>query len=120
MFVPLPDGESFFVWRNADRTKEELARLHPRDADDYDRWCAFWDEAVALLRPVFDDPKAIERRAVPARQRREDSIYQLAVAGSAAETRRALLRAPGDPGRVRVAGDRRDVGERPRSRARRG
>jgi phytoene dehydrogenase-like protein len=85
MFVPLPDGGSFFVWRNADRTKEELARLHPGDADNYDRWCAFWEEAVALLRPVFDDPKAVNVERY-LHGKGKDSIYQLAVAGSAAET----------------------------------
>ncbi|TMK53236.1 MAG: NAD(P)/FAD-dependent oxidoreductase [Actinobacteria bacterium] len=27
MFVPLPDGRHFFVWRDAARTREEIARI---------------------------------------------------------------------------------------------
>jgi phytoene dehydrogenase-like protein len=84
MFVPLPDGDSFFVWRSAERTREEIARLHPRDGDAYPRWCAFWEEATALLRPVFDDREAIDPERYLDGKGKSD-VYRLAVAGSAAE-----------------------------------
>ncbi|HEU4868265.1 MAG TPA: NAD(P)/FAD-dependent oxidoreductase, partial [Actinomycetota bacterium] len=41
MFVPLPDDRHFFVWRDGDRTREELAKIHPPDADAYVRWGRF-------------------------------------------------------------------------------
>ncbi|HEX2178635.1 MAG TPA: NAD(P)/FAD-dependent oxidoreductase [Actinomycetota bacterium] len=87
MFVPLPDGRHFFVWRDAARTREELARIHPPDADAYPRWGRFWEEAVELLRPFVETPappppEQVEREL--ARRGRSD-VWRLAVAGSAAE-----------------------------------
>src|SRR4051812_18639000 len=93
LFVPLPDGRHFFVWRDSSRTREELARLHGPDADAYPRWGAFWDEAVALLRPLAeapDPPSLVDVERMLARKGRED-VWRLAVAGSAAETVEAFF-----------------------------
>lgn len=84
MFVPLPDGSSFFVWRDANRTAEEIGKLHPHDGDNYLKWCAFWDDVTKLLRPVFDDVEAIDVERYLKQRNRED-VYRLAVMGSAAE-----------------------------------
>lgn len=87
VFVPLPDGRSFRVWRDGQRTREELAAVHGPDGDAYARWSAFWDEAVALLRPLVEDPSPpvpAQVEAFLARRGRSD-VWRLAVAGSAAE-----------------------------------
>lgn len=87
LFVPLPDGRHFFVWRDPARTREELVRISPADADAYGRWGRFWDEAVAQLRPLVEDPDPpppAEVEAALARRGRSD-LWRLAVAGSAAE-----------------------------------
>ena len=87
LFVPLPGGRSLRVWRDGGRTREELAAVHGPDGDAYARWSAFWDEAVALLRPLVEDPSPptpAEVEASLARRGRSD-IWRLAVAGSAAE-----------------------------------
>lgn len=88
MFIPLPEGQHLFIWRDSDRTREEITRIHPPDADAYLRWNAFWDEAVALLRPMVDSPDPpnldeVEKYLVS--KGRED-VWRLAVAGSAAAT----------------------------------
>ncbi|MEX2393263.1 MAG: NAD(P)/FAD-dependent oxidoreductase, partial [Actinomycetota bacterium] len=93
LFVPLPDGTSFFVWRNAERTRDELSTLHPRDADAYRRWSAFWDEVVDLLRPVIDEVEEIDVERYLADRGRQD-IYRLAVAGSAADLVEAFFEHP--------------------------
>jgi phytoene dehydrogenase-like protein len=93
MFVPMLDGSSFFVWRDAARTREEIAQLHPHDGDAYERWCGFWDETIELLRPVFDDPQAVDPEKYLARKGRSD-IYRLAIAGSAAELVEAFFEHP--------------------------
>lgn len=87
LFVPLPDGRHFFVWRDGARTKEELEKIHPPDADAYLRWGRFWGEAVTLLRPFVESaspppPAEVEREL--SRRGRSD-IWRLAVAGSAAD-----------------------------------
>lgn len=84
MFVPLPNGEHFFVWRDPARTREEIARLSRADSDGYTRWSAFWDDAVAGLRPLVEAPDPptlaeVERIVGP-------DVWRWAVAGSAAET----------------------------------
>lgn len=87
MFVPLPDGRSFRVWRDGVRTREELAAIHRPDGDGYLRWSAFWDGAVALLRPLVEDPSPPTPAEVETwldRQGRSD-VWRLAVAGSAAD-----------------------------------
>jgi phytoene dehydrogenase-like protein len=87
MFVPLPDGRHFFVWRDSARTKAEIARIDARDADAYDRWNAFWEEVADVVRPLIlaEPPSlhALEDRL--ASQGRSD-LFRLAVAGSAADT----------------------------------
>lgn len=87
MFVPLPDGRHFFVWRDGDRTREELHKVHPPDADAYLRWGRFWEETVALLRPFAESaspPPPAEVEKELARRGRSD-VWRLAVAGSVAE-----------------------------------
>lgn len=88
MFVPLPDGRHFFVWRDQARTRDELARIHRSDADAYPRWSAFWEEAASLLRPFVEDPdppppSGVEREL---RRRGRSDVWRLAVSGSAAGT----------------------------------
>lgn len=83
MFVPLPDGRHFFVWRDEQRTQEALARISPVDADAYPRWCRFWAAAADTLRPLVDavdPPPLADVEQIVGRE-----IWRLAVAGSAAE-----------------------------------
>lgn len=84
MFVPLPDGSHFFIWRDAARTRDELARIHPADADGYTRWSAFWDEAVELFRPLVEDVRAHDPKKYLSDRGRSD-LYEKAVLGSAAD-----------------------------------
>lgn len=95
MFVPLPGGRHFFVWRDAARTREELARIHPPDAEGYRRWGAFWEEAVALLRPFAEDPAPPPPEGVEAAlgARGREDVWRLAVAGSAAGAVEAFFEA---------------------------
>jgi phytoene dehydrogenase-like protein len=103
MFVPMPDGSSFFVWRDVGRTEQELARMHPHDGEAYTRWNKFWDETVRLIRPAFDDPNPVDLESYLARLGRED-IYRLAVAGSAAECVEAFFEHPSIQGAFATQG----------------
>ncbi|MFN2614356.1 MAG: phytoene desaturase family protein [Actinomycetota bacterium] len=83
MFVPSLDGRHFFVWRDEARTRDQIARVSPRDADAYPRWNAFWDAVADTVRPlILSPPPSLSEleRALPS------DIYRYAIVGSAAET----------------------------------
>lgn len=96
MFVPFPDGSHVFVWRDEDRTREEIARLSPADADAYPKWCAFWDEAAKRLRPFLVDPDPPGAAEIEAAVGRE--VWEDAVAGSAADVVERFFTHPGVQG----------------------
>jgi beta-carotene ketolase (CrtO type) len=52
-FFPYQDGSSWLVWRDVDRTCEELARFAPGEVEPYRRWHEFWVHALHLLE-AFD------------------------------------------------------------------
>ena len=91
-FVPLPDGRHFLVWRDGSRTRAELARIHPPDADGYGRWCAFWDETTPVLRPLLEDPDPPRLREVERLVGRD--LYDACIAGSAADLVGRFFEAP--------------------------
>lgn len=92
VFAPFPDGSHLFVWRDPERTRDELARIRAPDADAYPPWSRFWQDATARLRPLFeaDDPPTLAEveRELPA------DVWRLAVAGSAADTVAAFFTSP--------------------------
>ena len=87
MFVPLPDGRHFFVWRDAARTRDEISKIDAHDADAYDRWNRFWDDVADVVRPLIlaEPPSLGALEKMMADQGRSD-MFRLAIAGSAAET----------------------------------
>jgi phytoene dehydrogenase-like protein len=85
MFVPSPDGgASFFVWRDVERTQVELSRIHTNDAEAYGAWCAFWDDAVEVIRPMLETSEAIDPKAYLIDRGRSD-LYERLIEGSAAD-----------------------------------
>lgn len=52
-FFPYPDGASWLVWRDVDRTCDELAAFCPQEVDNYRRWHDFWTQALHMLE-AFD------------------------------------------------------------------
>ena len=96
MFVPLPDGRHFFVWRDPARTREEVERIHPKDADGYERFGAWWEGAVGLLRPFVESsepPSLLEVERFLRSKGRAD-VWEMAIAGSAAANVESFFTAP--------------------------
>jgi beta-carotene ketolase (CrtO type) len=52
-FFPYDDGSSWLVWRDVEKTCEELARFAPQEVESYRRWHEFWEHALHLLE-AFD------------------------------------------------------------------
>jgi len=48
-FFPHDDGSSWLVWRDVDRTCEELATFAPDEVESYRQWHEFWEHALHLL-----------------------------------------------------------------------
>jgi len=87
MFVPQPDGGHFFVWRDAARTREEIARINAHDADAYDRWNAFWDDVAGVIRPlILAEPPSLSALEKQMADQGRSEMFRLAIAGSAADT----------------------------------
>ena len=86
LFIPLPDDGHLFIWRDPNRTNQELEKFSPGEAEGYRRFNAFWDEAVALLRPLLlrEAPSLAEVRT-QAQRSGQGEIFRLAVEASAAE-----------------------------------
>jgi phytoene dehydrogenase-like protein len=86
LFIPLPDARHLFVWRDPRRTREELEKFDPGEADSYERFNSFWSRAVEFLRPFLlrDAPGLADLRA-EAQRRDLGDIFPLAVEASAAE-----------------------------------
>ncbi|MHB8511722.1 MAG: phytoene desaturase family protein [Actinomycetota bacterium] len=92
MFVPLSDGRHFFIWRDAARTRAELEKINPKDAESHARWNAFWDTAISAVRPLIESMtppslRDVERMLGP-------DLFSMAVAGSAADTVRGFFDSP--------------------------
>ncbi|HEV2685721.1 MAG TPA: NAD(P)/FAD-dependent oxidoreductase [Actinomycetota bacterium] len=87
MFLPQPDGRHFFVWRDAARTREEIAQIDAHDADAYDRWNAFWDDVAGVIRPlILAEPPSLSALEKQMADQGRSEMFRLAIAGSAADT----------------------------------
>jgi phytoene dehydrogenase-like protein len=88
MFVPLPDGRHYFVWRDDERTAEELRKISAKDGDGYLRWVAFWRDAVGPLRELVEaaNPPPLPEIETHLKQIGREDLWPLAIAGSATET----------------------------------
>ncbi len=84
MFVPLPDGRHYFVWRDSERTRDELDRIHRGDGEAYLQWSAFWKDAVRIFRPALESLEAVDIERYLHSLGRDD-LYRRIVQGSAAD-----------------------------------
>ncbi|HJR19055.1 MAG TPA: NAD(P)/FAD-dependent oxidoreductase [Actinomycetota bacterium] len=86
LFIPLPGRGHLFIWRDAARTREELERFSPDEADGYERYNAFWAEAIALLRPLLlREAPSLAALRTQAQRAGQGDVFRLAVEASAAE-----------------------------------
>ncbi len=93
MFVPLPEGRHYFVWRDVERTREELERIHRGDGDAYMQWSAFWEDAVRVFRPALESLEAVDIERYLHTLGRDD-LYRLIIRGSAADLVERFFSAP--------------------------
>ena len=54
--LPLRDGQCMAFWEDEARTKEEIARISPGDADRLEEWLELWERAAGLVHPFFLRP----------------------------------------------------------------
>ena len=51
--LPFRDGEYLAFWEDEARTRAEIARLNPADANRFGDWTDLWERAAALVHPFF-------------------------------------------------------------------
>jgi phytoene dehydrogenase-like protein len=51
--LPFRDGRYLAFWQDEARTREEIARFNPRDAERLGDWLALWERAAGLVHPFF-------------------------------------------------------------------
>lgn len=84
--LPLRDGEYLAFWADESRTREEIARINPRDADRLSDWLAFWERAAALVHPFFlRQPPTREEIREHARERGEEALLDRLLSASIAD-----------------------------------
>ncbi len=69
-FAPFPDGDSFFIYRDLDRTVDHLNAKYPGEGDAYRRFCTDWLPFSRTVRDVFlqtPSPFGIGRTAIRGR-----------------------------------------------------
>ncbi|RME21744.1 MAG: NAD(P)/FAD-dependent oxidoreductase [Deltaproteobacteria bacterium] len=54
-FTPLPDGRSLCRWPDPARTREEISRFSPRDAEVYPEFGRTMGRLARFVRPIIDD-----------------------------------------------------------------
>ena len=65
-FLPLPDGDSLVRWSDPERTRREIARFSPRDAEVYPEFGLAMGKLARVAKHVIDhpapDPAALDPR----------------------------------------------------------
>lgn len=51
--LPFRDGQYLAFWEDEERTREEIARINPRDANRFGDWLELWERAAGLVHPFF-------------------------------------------------------------------
>jgi phytoene dehydrogenase-like protein len=86
LFIPLPEGGSLLIWRDPARTREELRRFSPSEAEGYERYGRFWDQAIPFLRSfLLRDAPPLEEVRTSAQRSGLGEVFHLAVEASAAD-----------------------------------
>ena len=55
-FTPEPDGPGLVRWPDAHKTRREIARLSPRDAEEYPRFALAMTQMARFVKEIIDNP----------------------------------------------------------------
>jgi phytoene dehydrogenase-like protein len=84
--LPLRDNQYLAFWADEDRTREEIARISPPDAERFPEFLAFWARAADLVHPFFlRQPPTLEEIREHARELGEESLLNKLLTSSIAE-----------------------------------
>lgn len=54
VFCPHPDGKYFLGHKSVEKTCQEIAQFHPRDAERYAEFAKFWQQFISMSIPIFN------------------------------------------------------------------
>ena len=84
-FIPFEGGGGLFLWRDAARKREEIARLSEKDADAYPKFHELFDEASRRLHPLLSYPATRKQARRAFRQSDVERLFARTVDGSIAD-----------------------------------
>lgn len=58
LFLPLPDGNSFTIWQDKEKTLQEIAKHSKADAQAYSQFAELVDRLAGFARPLLSKPAA--------------------------------------------------------------
>ncbi len=85
VFAPLPDGGGLILWRDDAKTKQEIAKLSPADADAYFAFEELFEEAARCLRPLLTYPATRKQARRAFRRSEVEGLFAKTVDGSIAD-----------------------------------
>ncbi|MSO41220.1 MAG: NAD(P)/FAD-dependent oxidoreductase [Solirubrobacterales bacterium] len=84
--LPLRDQQYLAFWEDDDRTREEIARISPKDAERFGEWLEFWERAASIVHPFFlRQPPTIEEIREQAAEIGELELFERLQTASIAE-----------------------------------
>ena len=71
-FAPFPDGDSFFIYRDVDKTAQELEKKYPGEGDAYRKFIDDWQPFAESVREMFlssPSPLNVGRKMIGSKSR---------------------------------------------------
>ena len=113
-FIPYPDGTYIRVWKDDNRTAEEIRKISPHDADAWLEWEHFWSRAARIMSEfLLTPPPTLSQLANKARDLGDEELLEtlllvplkdLIERYFESEPIRAAVCAAGDQGDITAAG----------------
>ncbi|NIP84316.1 MAG: amine oxidase [Planctomycetales bacterium] len=94
-FTPLPDERSLLLGPDRERTRREIAKFSPRDAESFPRYEAWLDRVAGVLEPLLSQP-APDPLPLPATWRKIGLVKRVRDAGRLWQAFRTLRHLQGD------------------------
>ena len=83
LFQPFPDGEYVLIWKDHERTADEIRRISRRDGDRFGDWTAFWERAAGIIYRYFlSEPPTLAELAAQVSGTPDEPVFERMLTGN--------------------------------------